>query len=94
MASFKTVIFTLNALLKTGNTPKLSDRRHLACPASQDFMNIALMSNIKKDLVSRSIKTVMQSDRQFDNTQITGKMPTGLRYCFNKKSSNIGCKVI
>ena len=38
------------------------------------------MSNIKEYFILRGIKTVMECNRQLNNTKIAGKMPTGFRY--------------
>jgi hypothetical protein len=51
-------------------------------------MGIGLMADIPDQLVSRSIKNIMQGDRELNNAEAGGKMAAGPGYDINHELAN------
>ena len=82
-------MLAFSTFLKAGQPLILTERVKLAGPASQNFMRITLVSNVKKDFILRRIKYLMQSDRQLDDAQIAGQMSAGLADMIDQEFPNL-----
>ena len=85
MPCFPYVIGTFTSLFKAAHASVCMQGREVFGPAGQYFMGIALMADIKKNLVTRCMKDIMSRNRQFDGTEITGKMAACMRNIFYQK---------
>ncbi len=58
-------------------------------PACQDFVRIALVSDIPHQLVFGRVVHIVQGDGQFDRARIAGEMPAGLPDRFQQKGTQL-----
>ena len=63
------VVFALAAFGESGQAAARAQRADAVAPAGQNLMRIGLVADIPDQTVARRVEDVMQSDRQFDDTQ-------------------------
>ena len=86
----KRVVFGFAALGEARQTTVAAHGVHLVFAAGEDFVRIALVSDIPHQLVFGRVVNVVQRNRQFDRAQIAGEMSAGLPDRFQQKLSQLG----
>ena len=77
VACTKSVVLTFRAAGKTRKAIELAQRGHFFTTAGQNFVGITLMTHIPNNPIIGGIKNIVQGNRQFNRTQIGGKMSAG-----------------
>src|SRR6185312_13613146 len=62
---------------KSGQAAASAQRANTVAPSRQNFVRVGLMADIPDQLVIGCVKNVMESDRQFDDTQARSEMSSG-----------------
>ena len=78
MRVFDYVVLALGARRVARETAASAQRREVGA-ASKKLVDVRLMARVEHDCVVGRLKHAMQTDRQFDNTEIWPKVPTSAR---------------
>src|SRR5262245_32603394 len=73
----ESVVFTLRALGKSGQTAAGSQRTNAITPAGQNLVRIGLVADVPDQLVIGCVKNVVKGDREFDNAEARTEMTAG-----------------
>ena len=77
MSCHKCIGIAFAGLGETGKAAVLPQRRKFRLASGQQLMHIRLMTYIKNQAVFHCIKYRFNGNRQFHNTQVSGKMAAG-----------------
>jgi hypothetical protein len=88
-----TVVLTFAAKQKSIQTLVLANRVEPIAPSGQQFVDIALVTDIKYQLVRGRIKDPVKRYRQFDDAEIWSEMSSDLRKNGNKFVPNLLCEL-
>ena len=75
MRRTKGVVLRLAALGKSRNAAGLTQVRHGFAPAGKNLVRIRLVPDVPDESVVGRIEYVMQRNREFDRSEIGGKVP-------------------
>lgn len=87
MARAKRVINAFTAAWKARDAIRHAQCVHLVAAACEYFMRISLMANIPHQFIFRRVENIMQSNGEFNHSQVGGEMAAGSGYAFNKKGA-------
>src|SRR5271165_681288 len=87
------VVLTFAAKQKSIQTLVLANRVEPIPPSGQQFVNIALVTDIKYQLVRRRIEDPVKRYRQFDDAEIWSEMSSDLRKNGYKFVPNLLCEL-
>ena len=82
------------ALAEAGDAAVLAQGMEIRSAASQQLVNVALVGNIKQELISRCIKYAVQGNAQLHHAQVGGQVATRLRQGMNECAANLSRKHI
>src|SRR5690606_3656713 len=82
----------LGALRITGQPPALAQPGEVLPPREQ-LVDVALMPGVEDDCVTRRIESPVQSQGQFDNTEVGSKMPSGAGDVLDKEATDLLCEL-
>ena len=75
------VVFAFGTLGESRQSAALTDCANAVTAAGEDFVRVALVSDVPYQPVARRIKNVVQRDRQFDNAEPSTEMAASFGDC-------------
>jgi len=76
----KRIILAFTAFRKTGQPVFPPQCVEFFTPSRQQFVRVALMSDVPNQFIVGRVEHIMQSDRQFDDAQTGAQMPARVRH--------------
>ncbi len=87
-------MLTFNRGDKTTKPFELAQRIEFVAAPRQHLVHISLVTDIPEDLILGSVEHSMQRQRDFNDAQIGGKMPSGARQTADYFLTNFACKFL
>ena len=89
MSRAERIKLALGALGKAGQAAALAQSSDPVATAGQNFVGIALVTDVPDQLVLGRIENRVNCDCKLNNTQACTEMPTGYRNCIYDFAANV-----
>ena len=88
MSRAKGIMFAFVPAGKAGKSAGLPQLGKTLPPSREQLMHIALMPDIKNDMIVRRVKDAVKGNRQLHHTEVGRQMPTGFGHVLNQKRTD------